>query len=180
MALGFLPVISKRYVYAVVIGQGDCRGGGQGNTLVSRAEQHVKLHTGVDNSAGVAATELSQGPATGECAGVEKIRAYSAGLESEFAKLQHIVLTRQLDKILLVGMHVDGRSLYQALYCAKSTYKMPAHLQMSARETALPGTAPPVAGHTSISGMARGFLYWILYLGPAHDRNRYLSARAVP
>ena len=32
MALGFLPVISKR-VYAVVIGQGDCRGGGQGNTL---------------------------------------------------------------------------------------------------------------------------------------------------
>ena len=66
VALGFLAVVSERHVYAVVVGQGDRGGRGQGNALVGRAEQDIKLQPGIHNSAGVATTECRQGPAAGK------------------------------------------------------------------------------------------------------------------
>ena len=93
--LDFLAVEADRHGPAVKPLERAGGGGGQGDPLVGRAEQHVELKPRVGGGLGVERPDLFQRRAVVERPGVEEIRALAAGLQREVAEFQAFVVQRE-------------------------------------------------------------------------------------
>ncbi len=80
-------------------------GGGNGDPLVGRAKQHIKLDTGIHQGGGVEAAETGQIAAAVEQAGVEEVGAFTTGFQGKFTEFEDLFLQGELDKLTLVGFH---------------------------------------------------------------------------
>ena len=108
MRLCFLAVVCVRHVDPVVLGE---RRGGQRNqryTLVGWPENHIEIDFRFSNRCRVKTSNLGGGIAGIEEPGIEKIRAYSPGLQRELAEAQDTEFERQIYEFFFVGTHGLG------------------------------------------------------------------------
>ena len=89
----------------MMVGQRHGCGGGDGNTLVGRAEQQVEGDAGIHQGIGIKAAQFGQIAAGVKEAGVEEIRALAARLQRELTKTQHLAFNGKINKGLLIGFH---------------------------------------------------------------------------
>jgi hypothetical protein len=106
MILGFLAIEGPGHAAMVVLGQRHRGGGGERNSLVGRAEQHVELKARARERGGVALAEHGDGFAVIEQPRIEEVRALATGLQLEIAEAQRAARQGEVDEGSLVLLHV--------------------------------------------------------------------------
>src|SRR5690606_16169536 len=82
-----------------VAGQCHGGGGGQRNTLVGGAEQHVERHARIQQRLGIELRQPADRCAAIEKACIEEVGAGAAGLHLETAEAQHALVEGKTDKV---------------------------------------------------------------------------------
>ena len=92
-----------------MVGQRNAGGGGQRDTLVGRAKQHVKLAAAIDNGLCITTPQPSQVFTGIEQPGVEEVGAGAARFQGELTKAQYAGADGEIDKVVLVVFHMQSR-----------------------------------------------------------------------
>ena len=109
MVLGLLAVTAVLDLLAVQLVVGNRGHDGQGNALVGRPKQHVKVVAKVIvDGLGVILAQLLELIARHVSAGIHKERGLTATLERKAAELKDVGLDHKLDELLLVSLHAGS------------------------------------------------------------------------
>jgi len=95
----------------MLIVEGHRRDGGERDSLVCRAEEHVVLDAGLDDGGGVVLAELRELLARVEETCVEEVGAGTARLEREVAEAEHFRVDAELQELRLPRWGCHGRCL---------------------------------------------------------------------
>ena len=136
VGLGLLAV-KGRADRAAPLRQGDCRGHGDRNALVGRAEQHVELEARGNDGVGVEAAEFGQLRTAADVAEIEEVGAAQPGLQFKIAKAQHLLANHRGDEAGLGAGGAHG----QAVFCfpMRSSAPCRASLNISENSASLKG-----------------------------------------
>jgi hypothetical protein len=109
VVLGLLAVAAVLDLLAVQLVVGNGGHDGQGNALVGRPKQHVKVVAKVIvDGLGVILAQLLELVARHISAGVHKERRLTAALERKAAEFKNVGLNHELDELLLVSLHAGS------------------------------------------------------------------------